>query len=127
MSYYIIFCVMLLRPPRSTRTDTLLPYTTLFRSGYHPPAPDEVRLECRLLRTGGDPELRRQTAPHKTRRLVRCGFPRPLRGAGTEAEPPRIQIDRSSIERSDHHPVYGARSDRAPDDDPFRSRPDTFR
>src|SRR3546814_10947007 len=27
---------MLLRPPRSTRTDTLFPYTTLFRSG--PPA-----------------------------------------------------------------------------------------
>src|SRR3546814_11248091 len=82
-----------------------------------PPAPDEVRLEGRLLRTGGDPELRRQTAPHKTRRLVRCAFQRPLRGAGTEAEPPRNQIDRSSIERSDHHPVYGARSDRAPDDD----------
>src|SRR3546814_6255724 len=25
---------MLRRPPRSTRTDTLLPYTSLFRSGY---------------------------------------------------------------------------------------------
>src|SRR3546814_10406437 len=25
---------MLRRPPRSTRTDTLFPYTTLFRSGY---------------------------------------------------------------------------------------------
>src|SRR3546814_13778090 len=24
------------RPPRSTRTDTLFPYTTLFRSGYEP-------------------------------------------------------------------------------------------
>src|SRR3546814_12641837 len=30
---YIFFCVlMILRPPRSTRTDTLFPYTTLFRS-----------------------------------------------------------------------------------------------
>src|SRR3546814_13809994 len=28
---YIVF-LMILRPPRSTRTDTLLPYTTLFRS-----------------------------------------------------------------------------------------------
>src|SRR3546814_20026635 len=27
-----IFLVRLLRPPRSTRTDTLVPYTTLFRS-----------------------------------------------------------------------------------------------
>src|SRR3546814_8805813 len=26
------FCVMIRRPPRSTRTDTLFPYTTLFRS-----------------------------------------------------------------------------------------------
>src|SRR3546814_2730884 len=28
-----IFFVMIRRPPRSTRTDTLFPYTTLFRSG----------------------------------------------------------------------------------------------
>src|SRR3546814_20643140 len=27
-----MFCLMVRRPPRSTRTDTLLPYTTLFRS-----------------------------------------------------------------------------------------------
>src|SRR3546814_11250715 len=27
-----IFFLMIRRPPRSTRTDTLLPYTTLFRS-----------------------------------------------------------------------------------------------
>src|SRR3546814_13446863 len=30
---YIIFLLMIRRPPRSTRTDTLFPYTTLFRSG----------------------------------------------------------------------------------------------
>src|SRR3546814_4207182 len=29
---YFIFFLMILRPPRSTRTDTLFPYTTLFRS-----------------------------------------------------------------------------------------------
>src|SRR3546814_2479946 len=27
-----LFCVMIRRPPRATRTDTLFPYTTLFRS-----------------------------------------------------------------------------------------------
>src|SRR3546814_14447405 len=27
-----MLCVMIRRPPRSTRTDTLFPYTTLFRS-----------------------------------------------------------------------------------------------
>src|SRR3546814_2959331 len=30
---YFFFFVMIRRPPRSTRTDTLFPYTTLFRSG----------------------------------------------------------------------------------------------
>src|SRR3546814_19106003 len=31
--YFYIFFLMIRRPPRSTRTDTLFPYTTLFRSG----------------------------------------------------------------------------------------------
>src|SRR3546814_4092995 len=30
---------MIRRPPRSTRTDTLFPYTTLFRSGWSSAAP----------------------------------------------------------------------------------------
>src|SRR3546814_14761225 len=29
---YVLFFLMIRRPPRSTRTDTLFPYTTLFRS-----------------------------------------------------------------------------------------------
>src|SRR3546814_11633109 len=32
--FYFFFFLMIRRPPRSTRTDTLFPYTTLFRS--HP-------------------------------------------------------------------------------------------
>src|SRR3546814_355589 len=32
--YFFFFFLMFRRPPRSTRTDTLLPYTTLFRSYY---------------------------------------------------------------------------------------------
>src|SRR3546814_3834207 len=34
--FLVVFFLMVRRPPRSTRTDTLFPYTTLFRSG---PAP----------------------------------------------------------------------------------------
>src|SRR3546814_19225164 len=30
-----LFCLMIRRPPSSTRTDTLFPYTTLFRSAGH--------------------------------------------------------------------------------------------
>src|SRR3546814_18346492 len=34
--FFFFFFLMIRRPPRSTRTDTLFPYTTLFRS--HPQA-----------------------------------------------------------------------------------------
>src|SRR3546814_5745047 len=33
---YCVFFLMIRRPPRSTRTDTLFPYTTLFRSVFRP-------------------------------------------------------------------------------------------
>src|SRR3546814_12038798 len=36
MLLLIIFFIMIRRPPRSTRTDTLFPYTTLFRSNRIP-------------------------------------------------------------------------------------------
>src|SRR3546814_10595080 len=63
VAYELCFCffLMIRRPPRSTRTDTLFPYTTLFRSGTasdrlrgrgHLPdrpeedPPDRARREC---------------------------------------------------------------------------------
>src|SRR3546814_1908857 len=33
--FLLFFFFMIRRPPRSTRTDTLFPYTTLFRSRHH--------------------------------------------------------------------------------------------
>src|SRR3546814_4320393 len=53
----VFFFLMIRRPPRSTRTDTLFPYTTLFRSRYRsrsiarrtPPAVAEL-IECSLER-----------------------------------------------------------------------------
>src|SRR3546814_16260604 len=43
---------MIRRPPRSTRTDTLFPYTTLFRSiRFLPPIPDPGLLICLGLNT----------------------------------------------------------------------------
>src|SRR3546814_15435766 len=32
MHYFVFFVLMIRQPPRSPRTDTLFPYTTLFRS-----------------------------------------------------------------------------------------------
>src|SRR3546814_17610837 len=54
---------MIRRPPRSTRTDTLFPYTTLFRSAEQP---------FRSLRHGiseqGKPEIQREQATDKGQR-----------------------------------------------------------
>src|SRR3546814_1522193 len=67
---YIFFFLMIRRPPRSTRTDTLFPYTTLFRSQTHtavlphaiaynaPATPDAMARASRAL-GGGDPERAR--------------------------------------------------------------------
>src|SRR3546814_1014801 len=41
---------MIRRPPRSTRTDTLFPYTTLFRSCQAAPAVADLRAGCRARR-----------------------------------------------------------------------------
>src|SRR3546814_3616997 len=41
-----IFFLMIRRPPRSTRTDTLFPYTTLFRSRPPPPIHRRSRSAC---------------------------------------------------------------------------------
>src|SRR3546814_10950709 len=41
--YMCFFLLMIRRPPRSTRTDTLFPYTTLFRSPDFCPIPPSLR------------------------------------------------------------------------------------
>src|SRR3546814_16373864 len=54
------FLFIMRRPPRSTRTDTLFPYTTLFRSyqpAYRPDAWEQARMAIEL--DGIDPPRRR--------------------------------------------------------------------
>src|SRR3546814_15091693 len=56
----LVFFLMRRRPPRSTRTDTLFPYTTLFRS--LPP----TRTAERAVRAGpGGHVLRHDRVPHR--------------------------------------------------------------
>src|SRR3546814_6079971 len=107
---------MIRRPPRSTRTDTLFPYTTLFRSCDAPlPAPadkEEPRpcqyVPCRFYRSGGrlDGRLRGRpprprtafgTLPRRQGRLfghladgARRSFRRSVRRAAAPACPHRI-------------------------------------
>src|SRR3546814_14442966 len=59
--FVCFFFLMIRRPPRSTRTDTLFPYTTLFRSEDRPrPAPSR--------RGHGDRVPRREGAHRQARR-----------------------------------------------------------
>src|SRR3546814_20779447 len=79
------FFLMIRRPPRSTRTDTLFPYTTLFRStetdGDGPygtdldaPADIDGTLAGLLWARLGDPDVEaRWRATHAVRRLARFG------------------------------------------------------
>src|SRR3546814_2182478 len=68
---------MILRPPRSTRTDTLFPYTTRFRSG----SGDNTRAAHGLVRL----TLRRHRAFHdgdRVRAWVTLRRPRSFRSPG---------------------------------------------
>src|SRR3546814_13659977 len=61
--YYIfVFFLMIRRPPRSTRTDTLFPYTTLFRSvdlvGHFIVTHAEQRLELGIQTGAGRESIR---------------------------------------------------------------------
>src|SRR3546814_13561646 len=58
---------MIRRPPRSTRTDTLFPYTTLFRSRVAVPFAPDSNLVCLAVNPGGNADL--ATANAFVRRL----------------------------------------------------------
>src|SRR3546814_12406223 len=57
---------MIRRPPRSTRTDTLFPYTTLFRS-----YPEVTLAEARTYRDDARRQLREGRDPSAARRTER--------------------------------------------------------
>src|SRR3546814_20577440 len=65
---------MIRRPPRSTRTDTLLPYTTLFRSA--PPQIGEKQERSELLaRVAGEKEFIRPVEKQYGLLFARYGMP----------------------------------------------------
>src|SRR3546814_11749658 len=80
---------MIRRPPRSTRTDTLFPYTTLFRSFHLVPA-----------------ELRRRR--HVAHRAVQRGGAE-QRALRTLENFDRAHVERIRIERDDRRPRFGER------------------
>src|SRR3546814_1915885 len=82
-----VFCVMIRLPPRSTRTDTLFPYPTLFRSHFFPDArhPGAV---------GDAARARKDAAPLRLRRDR--GRPGQRRVADARESYPRISFARHS-------------------------------
>src|SRR3546814_15176925 len=78
--YLFVFFLMIRRPPRSTRTDTLFPYTTLFRSQCR-------RRLCRLLARAGRGAARagagiaRRARTRRVRALLPAGGDRRRRHA----------------------------------------------
>src|SRR3546814_3298069 len=67
---YCFFFLMIRRPPRSTRTDTLFPYTTLFRS---PTIPSPPICAARCSTAGRDRSLwrsARNIAPTRRRAIT---------------------------------------------------------
>src|SRR3546814_11113863 len=65
--FAMFFFLMIRRPPRSTRTDTLVPYTTLFRSPHRPAADQQGE------RRAGDLRRDRDARPAEARRRPRQG------------------------------------------------------
>src|SRR3546814_9704061 len=49
--FFSVFFLMIRRPPRSTRTDTLFPYTTLFRSHEYLRQEQCFGIEAKFMRT----------------------------------------------------------------------------
>src|SRR3546814_18258909 len=86
-SWFYFFFLMIRRPPRSTRTDTLFPYTTLFRSSRGPPRRD-------ALAGAGD---RRRLGPRRSARL--CAGT-----GGLLAGPSRLAPRRGAAERAAQFP-----------------------
>src|SRR3546814_2325349 len=84
---------MIRRPPRSTRTDTLFPYTTLFRSGHAATCTLSPRL-CMAARASGiqcSQQIKLPTRPHSA-------------WWTPKVEPsPRIHTSRSPWVRSEEH------------------------
>src|SRR3546814_11987939 len=104
----VVFFLMLRRPPRSTRTDTLFPYTTLFRSaaererrlsgGARLSVAGDAVLGCdverRILGAQGGAQRRRHRAvrdPQARRRSRRAQRRRARGGDLNRTEPPRFR------------------------------------
>src|SRR3546814_11215225 len=66
----LIFFLMIRRPPRSTRTDTLFPYTTLFRSALWPGRAPSFHNTC----VAASPPARSEEHTSELQSLMRISY-----------------------------------------------------
>src|SRR3546814_5204298 len=126
---YMFFLLMQRRPPIATRTDTLFPYPTLFRSPLLAPAgrPDRpaLRAKDRRGRAGQD---RHADGPH--RRAPRAAEPAPalshrlprrfrLHGAGVLPRPPPLLDEDGAAGRGSRGRRQARSVQRPPAADPY--------
>src|SRR3546814_17559506 len=79
-TFVSFFFLMIRRPPRSTRTDTLFPYTTLFRSSVEP-----------------DMEQQHRPGIERDRNGVAGGMDALDRAVAGRYQPPVRRIDRNTV------------------------------
>src|SRR3546814_8994137 len=103
--FFYVFFLMIRRPPRSTRTDTLFPYTTLFRSAQKRFDEDHLRqCHCRV-----DDHDAEQIGYGMTRDDLRIAETGKLRGGNELAT---TQVQRLAAYDARHvEPVDGADRD----------------
>src|SRR3546814_7625368 len=93
------------RPPRSTRTDTLLPYTTRFRSSLGCGAPTlEARIQCHSASYPSDARPWRMTSSPRVRRadtfsmMTHSGSSSPMRRRYSNHKPERSEEHTSELQ-----------------------------
>src|SRR3546814_13938784 len=94
--FVCVFFLMIRRPPRSTRTDTLFPYTTLFRSEGDV---DVVGVALRGRREDGLRQLVALLQPRRERLTVHGAGPRVL----LPGRPRQVAADRKSTRLNSSH------------------------
>src|SRR3546814_4468123 len=72
--FIVFFFLMIRRPPRSTRTDTLFPYTTLFRSGQGRRRPPGRHQEARDVDWKSQLPLRSEEHTSELQSLMRISY-----------------------------------------------------
>src|SRR3546814_6064838 len=82
---------MIRRPPRSTRTDTLFPYTTLFRSIRCGPHDAHPGREGSCLAVRAESAERRNTGSHRSLSRHDEGPPRPFHRSRSEEHTSELQ------------------------------------